>query len=61
MPTCEVCKKKFKVVYKCKECGIQFCTKCGKKERELCVDCAAYEDDAKGGYKLEQEASMDLD
>lgn len=60
MPKCEICEKKFKVVYKCKNCGIAFCQKCGKKDKELCIDCAAY-DEAGGEYKLEQEISMDMD
>ena len=60
MSVCEICKKKVKTVYKCKECGAKFCEKCGEKDREMCEDCIAY-DATQGGYKLEQEIEIESD
>lgn len=61
MPVCEMCKKKQKKVFKCKECGSAYCEKCGNKDRELCEDCEAYEEATQGSYKLEQEIEVGSD
>jgi predicted nucleic acid binding AN1-type Zn finger protein len=58
MPKCEICNKKVTVVYKCNECGSNFCEKCGKKEKLSCNDCVEYEEQSQGSYKLEQEIEM---
>jgi len=39
MPECEICGDDVTNVYKCKNCGIQFCPDCGSVEEKLCVDC----------------------
>jgi len=61
MPVCEICKKKVKVVYKCKECGAKFCEKCGSKEKEMCEDCLEYEEEILSGYKPEQEVEIEME
>lgn len=50
MPKCEICEKKVKTVFRCKECSTRFCKDCGSEEREMCEDCVQYED-AQGGYE----------
>ena len=58
MSVCQICEKKAKTSYKCKDCGSRYCSKCGDNERDLCEDCAAYGDGAMGGYRPEQEIAI---
>lgn len=61
MPVCEICRKKVKEVFKCKECGTRFCKKCGDPARLLCKDCIEYEENVMGQYRPEQEIEIDTD
>ena len=60
MPICEICKKKKKTTFKCKECGAKHCDKCGDVDRELCLDCLRYEESMR--YELDQDVfELDTD
>ena len=58
MPKCEICNKNVKTTFKCNECGSGFCEKCGEKDRLLCEDCADYEEQSKGSYKVAQDIEI---
>ncbi len=42
MPRCEICGRKVKKVWTCKECGVKFCSKDGDPKKLLCRDCLSY-------------------
>ena len=42
MPICELCENDVSEIFDCKECGANFCAKCGDNERNLCEDCLQY-------------------
>jgi hypothetical protein len=39
MPDCEICGAQRVKTYKCKECGVNFCVRCGKSHKNLCNKC----------------------
>jgi len=43
MPVCARCKKVVDKVYRCTNCGIDFCKDCGAPRNSLCTFCKSYE------------------
>jgi len=45
MPVCAICEEVVDKVYRCADCGIDFCKYCGdpNPEKKLCALCMPYE------------------
>ena len=43
MPVCTICEEVVDKVYRCADCGIDFCKDCGDPRNSLCTICMSYE------------------
>ncbi|MBN2336617.1 hypothetical protein JXL21_13745 [Candidatus Bathyarchaeota archaeon] len=51
MPDCEICGAQQVKTYECKECGKQFCVRCGKSHKKICNNCLSDKGKGSGSGK----------